>query len=227
MCARYNLRLTGTELREFLDAETKVGRLKPRYNISPSQLVLTLSLDEVGEREIKERKWGLIPVWAKEPKIGYSLINARAETVCEKPAFRAAIKKRRCLIPASGFYEWTGPPKAKQPWMIEKEDGEPMAFAGLWEWWKSPEGEEVESCTILTTETNSFMSKLHDRMPVILDDDKWDMWLDPEIKTGEPLKGLLEPYDGELKRTAMDPKMNSSRNEGKDIWEPLKKQPKH
>lgn len=115
MCARYNLRLTGTELRDFLDADTKLGKLKPRYNISPSQRVLTLSLDKDGEREIKERKWGLIPVWAKEAKIGYSLINARSETVCEKPAYRAAIKKRRCLIPASGFYEWTGPPKAKQP----------------------------------------------------------------------------------------------------------------
>lgn len=226
MCACYNLRLTGTELREFLDADTKVGKLRPRYNISPSQRVLTLSLDEDGEREIKERKWGLIPVWAKEAKIGYSLINARSETVCEKPSFRAAIKKRRCLIPASAFYEWTGPPKAKQPWMIERKDGEPIAFAGLWEWWKSPEGEEIESCTILTTEANEFMNKLHDRMPVILDEKKWDFWLDPEIVTGEPFKDLFAPWSGKLKKTAMDPKMNSSRNEGKEIWEPLKKQPR-
>lgn len=110
--------------------------------------------------------------------------------------------------------------------MIERKDGEPIAFAGLWEWWKSPEGEEVESCTILTTEANEFMSKIHDRMPVILDTKKWDFWLDPEIQTGEPFNDLFALWKGKLKKTAMDPKMNSSRNEGKEIWEPLKKQPR-
>lgn len=219
MCARYNLRLTPVELHDFLDVSAEPFVL--RYNIAPTQRVITVN-QENGHRVAKERKWGLIPSWSKDTKLAATMINARSETVATKPAFRAAIKKRRCLIPSTGFYEWTGAAKAKQPWLLEFENGEPMIFAGLWETWKSPEGEPVESCTILTTSANEFMSEVHDRMPVILAKDHWDFWLDPEIATAEPYHHLFEPWSGEpLKRTAMDPKLNSSKNEGAAIFEKL------
>jgi putative SOS response-associated peptidase YedK len=219
VCARYNLRLTNVELKDFLDVSAEPFVL--RYNIAPTQRVLTIH-QEAGHRAVKERKWGLIPSWSKDTKLAATMINARSETIATKPAFRSAVKKRRCLVPSTGFYEWTGAAKAKQPWLIEFENDEPMIFAGIWETWKSPEGEEVESCSILTTAANEFMSEVHDRMPVILAKQNWDFWLDREIETTEPYQLLFQPWDAEpLKRTAMDRKLNSSKNEGADIFAKL------
>lgn len=219
MCARYNIRFSNRDLKKFLDVTSEPFAL--RYNVSPTQMVLTVNREN-GERIARQRKWGLIPSWSKDTKLAATMINARSETVAVKPAFRSAVKKRRCLIPTSGFYEWTGPPKAKQPWLIEFETEEPMIFAGLWESWKSPEGQTIESCTILTTAANAFMSEVHDRMPLIVGEEDWDFWLDPEINTAEPFQRLFEPWEGDaLKRTPMHPKLNSSKNEGPDYFEKL------
>ena len=168
----------------------------PRYNIAPTQLVAVVRLDD-GQRVIKPLRWGLIPSWAKDARIGNSLINARSETVAEKPAFRAAFKKQRCLIPTTGFYEWvaTGG-KKKQPLHIGMIDGRPFALAGLWERWSDAEGAVVESCTILTTTANDLMRPFHDRMPVILAPADYGTWLDPQTPI-EALQALLRPYPAE------------------------------
>ena len=143
--------------------------------------------------------WGLIPSWAKDPKMGAKLINARAETVAEKPAFRTAFRQRRCLVLADGFYEWQTQEnkKQKQPYYIRLNDWQPFAFAGLWERWQDAEGEVIESCTLLTTEANELMCPIHNRMPVILDPKDYDVWLDPEVKQADVLQSLLHPYASE------------------------------
>ncbi len=167
----------------------------PRYNIAPSQNVIVVGGD--GKRYMKEMRWGLIPTWAKDPSIGNQMINARAETLAEKPAFRAALKKRRCLIPADGFFEWQKLGKVKQPMRIVLRSHEPFGFAGLWEHWRSPEGKEVLTCTIITTEANELLKQVHDRMPVILTREAEAGWLDPKIQEPEKLLPLLMPYPPE------------------------------
>jgi putative SOS response-associated peptidase YedK len=150
-----------------------------------------------GKRYMKQMLWGLIPSWAKDPGIGDRMINARVETLAEKPAFRAALKKRRCIIPADGFYEWQKLGKVKQPVRIVLKSREPFGFAGLWEHWRSPEGEEVLSCTIITTEANDLLKTVHDRMPVILTRDAEAAWLDPKTQDPEKLLRLLKQYPPE------------------------------
>ncbi|MFO0898004.1 MAG: SOS response-associated peptidase [Pirellulales bacterium] len=162
MCGRFTLRQVPHEWVKQL----ALPIFSPRYNIAPTQQVLAIRQRE-GIREAVELRWGLIPSWADDPKIGNRLINARAETVATKPAFRQAYKRRRCLILADGFYEWQKQGKTKQPYFIHRPDDQPFAFAGLWEWWKG-NVLEIASCTIITTEANELMRPLHDRMPVIL-----------------------------------------------------------
>lgn len=164
----------------------------PRYNIAPTQSVIVVGDD--GKRYLKQMKWGLIPSWAKDPSIGNRMINARVETLAEKPAFRAALKKRRCLIPADGFFEWQKLGKVKQPVRIVLKSREPFGFAGLWEHWTSPEGEEVLSCTIITTEANEVLRSIHNRMPVILMQVAESIWLDPQVQEPEKLLPLLRQY---------------------------------
>ena len=144
-------------------------------------------------RELALLRWGLIPHWAKEEKIGYRMINARAETVAEKPSFRVALRRRRCLIPATGFYEWKAVPGGKQPYNIQLVDGGLFAFAGLWERWQGDAGQVVESCTIIVTEANKAISPIHDRMPVILDPSDYKSWLDPQLQDSASLQPLLRP----------------------------------
>jgi putative SOS response-associated peptidase YedK len=150
-------------------------------------------------RQFKMLHWGLIPSWAKDPKMGAKLINARAETVAEKPAFRSAFRQRRCLVLADGFYEWQQQEnkKQKQPYYFRVNDGQPFAFAGLWERWQDGNGKEIESCTLLTTQPNELMNPIHNRMPVILDPKDYDLWLDLEVKKPELLQPLLHPYPTE------------------------------
>ncbi len=169
--------------------------LRPSYNIAPSQTI-PIVRQEGEKRVVVPVKWGLIPSWAKDTKISYSTINARAETVETKPAFRSAFKHRRCLVPADGWYEWQVLENAdhKQPWFITQKDREPLAFAGLWEQWRNPEGESLESCSIIVTEANAFMKSIHNRMPVILAEDTWDTWLSPTNKEPQALQDLLIPY---------------------------------
>lgn len=196
MCGRFSLGLSAATLASHFNAQAILA-WSPRYNLAPSQQVPTVVQPAAGLRELCGMRWGLIPSWAKDPTIGSRLINARAETVGEKPAFRAAFRERRCLIPADGFYEWAGAGRRKQPWCIRRSDGAPFAFAGLWERWSPPAGEPVDTCTILTTTPNALMAPIHHRMPAILDPQAYAPWLDPDLRDPGRLLPLLGPAPSE------------------------------
>jgi putative SOS response-associated peptidase YedK len=185
VCNRYNLHSRLETLVKEMAAEVEdpgLFGLPPRYNISPTQLVPAIRTNADGRRTLTSFRWGLVPSWAKDLKIGQSCLNARADTVATKPAFRSAFKRRRCLIPADGFYEWTAPPKNRQPYHVRLRDGSVFTFAGLWECWQPPEGgDAVETCTIVTAEANGLIRPLHDRMPVILDGSDRDVWLKADV----------------------------------------------
>lgn len=217
MCARYNLRISPQKLAEIFNVVRGV-EYQIRYNIAPTQIIVAIRQEE-GQRVPVNMRWGLVPVWSKDPKSGPPLINARGETVAEKPAFRTAFKKRRCLIPATGFYEWRTEGKAKLPFNIHLPNDEPFAFAGLWDCWKSG-SESLESCTIITTEAAGDMVKLHDRQPVMLPRDEWDLWLDPELQEPEPVQAMIRPWPGKLVFDSVDPGINNSRNEGAEHFKP-------
>jgi putative SOS response-associated peptidase YedK len=170
----------------------------PRYNIAPSQPVTAVRSAPTGSgREIALLRWGLIPSWSKDPSIGNRLINARAETAREKPSFRNAFRRQRCLIPASGFYEWQRQERGKQPYFVRMRDERLFAFAGLWDRWESPEEGAIETCTILTTAANALLAPIHDRMPVILPRTEYGRWLDPGLKDPNSLATLLVPFPPE------------------------------
>lgn len=220
MCGRFTLALPPELIAEVIGG-IEQNHLQPRYNIAPTQLVAVIRQDTRGRRYLGYLRWGLIPSWAKDASSGSRMINARAETVHEKPAFRHAFRSRRCIIPASGFYEWQTEAGKKQPLYIRMKDDGPMIFAGLWESWRSPEGEIVESCTILTTTSNSLIRPIHDRMPVILDRSAWDIWLSPDAAR-EQLTTHLQPFPPDL--LAMYPVgtgVNSPRNDSWELIEPL------
>lgn len=197
--------------------------LTARYNIAPSQPVAVVRLAPgTAARELALLRWGLIPSWAKDPKIGVQCINAKAETVAEKPSFRAAFKARRCLVPATGFYEWQMQGGVKLPMWIGLKSRQPFAFAGLWEQWQSPDGEGIESCTILTTEPNELLQPIHNRMPVILPSASYAQWLDHTIKQAASLVALLHPYpSGELEAYPVSTLMNNPRHDAPDCLDPV------
>jgi putative SOS response-associated peptidase YedK len=173
----------------------------PRYNIAPAQNIPVIRQhSEEPKRFGSNMRWGLIPFWAKDASIGYKMINARAETVASKPAFREALKKRRCLIPGDGFYEWVKNGKTKTPFCFTMADESIFAFAGLWEQWKNPEGNMVETCSIITTTPNALCADVHDRMPVILPEDTYDLWLDPGYQKTDTICDLLKPFNPDLMR---------------------------
>lgn len=223
MCARFNLRTEPTELAEIFQL-LREPDWHPRYNIAPTQTVLVIRQQSDGTRLADSLRWGLIPPWADDPAIGSKMINCRSESAATKPSFKAAFRERRCIIPASGFYEWQAITRQiKQPWHIYRPTGEPLLFAGLWETWKDPEGEAIETCTILTTHANHFMGELHERMPVILSAKDIDKWLDPEILDPEKLQPHLVPCpDNWLMRTPVAPLINSPRNDSPDCIRPVK-----
>jgi putative SOS response-associated peptidase YedK len=197
MCGRYVIKSPAAKLKVRFQLD-EMPLFEPRYNIAPTQQVPIVRLGDSSKSKLITARWGLIPSWAKDAKIGNKLINARGETVAEKPSFRSAFRKRRCLVPADGFYEWKKLDGGKQPHFIHLRDEEPFAFAGLWEHWTNPnDGEVIESCTIVTTEANSLMRTLHDRMPVILPAQDYERWLDPATQDVEALKALLRPYPSE------------------------------
>ncbi len=196
MCGRFALIVDASVLADVFEVEAPLD-LKPRYNIAPTQTVVVVRERETSRREFASTRWGLIPSWAKDAKMGARMINARAETVAEKPSFRSAVKSRRCLIPASGFYEWITTDAGKQPHFIRFEDGLPFAFAGLWERWSKGDGGPVDTCTIITTTPNALMEKLHHRMPVILPPDIFDEWLEPRPLATDRLDEILVPHSAE------------------------------
>lgn len=224
MCGRGAQFLTLEEAREFFQVplEGPLPNLRARYNAAPGQEIGVVRWHvEAGRREISALRWGLVPVWAKEEKIGYSMINAKAESVATKPAFRSAFAKgRRCIIPFNGFYEWAPQPDGKQPYYFSHRDGSPLALAGLWEGWKIPDSGDrwLRTFTIITTEPNSLCAKVHNRMPVILAREDWPAWLGEEAAEPADLQALLRPYPTELMQVwPVSRRVNSSRNEGEDL----------
>jgi putative SOS response-associated peptidase YedK len=223
MCGRFTLRCPSKLLADAFGLSHEPS-LEARYNVAPTQPVAVIRVlrthPATKERELVPMRWGLIPAWADDPSIGNRMINARAESVSSKPAFRGAFKYRRCLVPADGFYEWKKEGKRKQPVYIRRKDEQPFAFAGLWEEWER-EGEVIESCTIITTEANELVSEFHDRMPVILDPADYDVWLDPEVQDPEVLEPLLRPYpSGEMEVYLVSRLVNDPRHEDPKCVEP-------
>lgn len=221
MCSRYKLITpTGVIVADF---NIRAGRpnLEARYNIAPTQAAPVVRRTPSG-RQLALLRWGLIPSWAKDSKFAASTINARAETVAEKPAFREALKSRRCLVIADGFYEWKTETGGKQPYLFARKDDRPMAFAGLWERWeKGPRENEpgpIESFTIIVTSSNDLVRTVHDRMPVILDPADFDAWLDAERHEPAQVLDLLKPYPADdMKAEPVSRKLNNVRNEGAEI----------
>jgi putative SOS response-associated peptidase YedK len=193
MCGRFTLRVSAQEVAKvFQVAVADLPLFSPRFNVAPTQQVLAIRLRD-GKRQASFHQWGLIPSWADDPKIGYRMINARADGVAVKPSFRSAFKRGRCLIVADGFYEWKKNGKAKQPYFIRLKSDKPFAFAGLAEHWHRDD-KVIDSATIITTEPNELMAGIHDRMPVILSPDDYGLWLDPEFEDRDKLQSLLRPY---------------------------------
>ncbi len=222
MCGRFALATEKHLLKMLFELDLRPDfEFRPRFNIAPSQKVPVVRLDaKKDKRELAELKWGLVPFWAKDASVGNRLINARAETVAEKPAFREAYQKRRLLVPASGFFEWKKTGKGKVPYYISAGENRLLALAGLWERWDK-EGEPLETFTILTTTPNALLADLHDRMPVILSPADYDRWLKPDTAL-ERLQPLLQPYPQEnLIVTAVSRLVNNPANEGPELLQPL------
>jgi putative SOS response-associated peptidase YedK len=221
MCGRFTLTTSRKQVAEQFPL-FEVPDLEPRFNIAPTQPVAAARvLAEPERREVVLLRWGLIPSWADDPAIGNRLLNARAETVADKPSFRSAYRKRRCLIPADGFYEWQKLGKQKQPYFIHLRDGALFAFAGLWEHWER-DGQPVESCTILTTTANELVRPLHERMPVIIEPRDYPRWLDPGNQTAAGLDVLLRPYPAEaMGLYAVSTHVNNPRHEDAECLKPL------
>jgi putative SOS response-associated peptidase YedK len=213
VCGRFTLRTPANVLIKQFGLDDFPSR--PRYNIAPTQTVPVIRADN--RKQVSMMRWGLIPSWATDPKIGYSMINCRSETAATKPAFRSAIKRRRCLILADGFYEWRKEGKTKQPIYIRRADERPFAFAGLWEAWDKG-SEPIESCTIMTTAANDMLKPLHDRMPVILASGDYDAWLDPATTEIAYLYESIPP--DELTMYPVNPIVNNARNETPECVQP-------
>jgi putative SOS response-associated peptidase YedK len=225
MCNRYRLTRSKACLAEHFLASDESGEIedRPRYNIAPTQPVITVRKEQGKKsRHLTTMRWGLIPYWAKDINIGTRTLNARSETVTKTPAFRESILRKRCLIPADGFYEWRKMGSVKQPYCFEVGEGEVFALAGLWDEWRSPDGKMIESCTILTTSANSLAEDLHDRMPVIVPPDKYELWLNPDVTDFEAIRDVLNPYNPKLmSRYPVSTKLNNSRNDDAESAAPV------
>lgn len=222
MCGRFTLTLDPDELQEAFPQFIFPEEYRPRYNIAPSQPVLAIPND--GSRKADFFKWGLIPSWAKDPTIGNRMINARSETLTEKPSFRTAFKKRRCIILADGFFEWQSQTdkKTKIPHYIHLKSRQGFGFAGLWEDWHASDGSGIKSCTIITTSPNDLLAPIHKRMPVILPQSAYETWLDPVERSQPDLVGLLGPYPGhEMAAYPISKLVNQPSNDVPQVLEPI------
>lgn len=219
MCGRFAFYSPAEATAALFGVETS-NELKPRFNIAPTQDVAAIRREPAGQPELAQFRWGLVPFWAKDPAIGNRMINARAETVAEKPSFRNAYAKRRCLVLADGFYEWHTEGGQKVPWFISLASGEPFAFAGLWESWNDKESDrQLETTAIITTTANDFMSRIHHRMPVVLEAGKCGLWMqgdDDALATA-----IADPP--QFRAWPVDRKVNNARNEGPELIEPAGK----
>ena len=226
MCGRFSMFTYIKALKDQFKIDDILTSIEPRYNIAPAQKIATVVQYE--SRQLVEMKWGLVPSWAKDSKIGNRLINARAETVATKPAFRSAFKKRRCLILADSFFEWQKSGDVKTPMLIRLKSEETFAMAGLYEYWKMKSGKTLESCAIVTTAANEFMKPIHDRMPVILRPENEDSWLDSELQEVQEVTRLLEPVDFDLMESyEVSTYVNSPRNQDSNVIRPVNHQATH
>ena len=224
MCGRYSLTASLQELAERFEFDSDQEIFQPRYNIAPTQQVLTVVGGET--RRAGFMRWGLIPSWSKGGPTSRPLINARAETVAEKPAFRGSLRNRRCLVPADGFYEWQKVAGAKRPMRVTMRSGEPFAFAGLWSMGSDSEGNRISSCAIITTAANDVLKPIHHRMPVILAQEVEDLWLDPSLDDSDELTQFLEPYpDDALEAYEVSRLVNSASNDVLEVTAPLPQLP--
>ena len=224
MCGRYALRTSTPQLARVLGVEAipneSVGQRS--YNIAPTQAIATCHADAHGKRQLSAMRWGLIPSWSKGDSAKFNMINARAETITEKPAYRTPFKYRRCLIPVDGFYEWRRNNGEKQPYFIRLRSNEPFTFAGIWEKWKSGPGETVTSCAIITTDANAALSPIHHRMPVIIAPQIYADWLDPKQTDPQQLVAMLTQYDSEaMEAYPVSTYVNKAANDDELCWQPL------
>jgi putative SOS response-associated peptidase YedK len=228
MCGRHTYDLTWQQVHDLYrniarkpkDPRQGEFDLRPHYNVAPTQLMPVLRLDRDGQPEVVMLKWGFIPSWANDPKIGYKMIKARAETVATAPSFRAAFKRRRCLIPTTGYYEWRKlEDGTKQPYLFTMRDGQPFSFAGLWERWDKGE-EPIETCTIITREPNSLAAEIHNRMPVIIEPGDYDAWL--HAADTAIAQTMLQPFPSQLMRYfPVSKRVNSPKNDDRDLVTPI------
>jgi len=224
MCGRFSLSSDAEVLQQIFELMGPPP-VQPRYNIAPGQPIAAVRVDEAaseGQRHFVHLVWGLIPPWARDPSIGNRMINARSETLSDKASYRNAFRRRRCLVPADGFYEWQKQAGGKQPHFVRMADGSPFAMAGLWERWQSPDGSELDSCTIVTTAANELMAPIHDRMPVILDTAGCALWLEHRNDATEHVADLLRPFPAD-KMTAypVSRLVNSPQNDSPQCIEPI------
>ena len=222
MCGRFTLSTSAKTIADMFSG-LQVPEIPPSYNIAPTHQVA--SIRNQTERQFAWLHWGLLPSWAKQKKMAAKMINARCETVHEKPAYRSAFKKRRCLVLADGFYEWISTPDGKQPMYITLKNNLPFAMAGLWESNRKIDDQPIESCTVVTTNANSLMAPIHDRMPVILPDDLWEAWLDPAFEDTTALQKMLQPFDSDqLQATAVSKSANKVSNNSPECIKPADQQ---
>ena len=207
MCGRFALYSSFTAIKEYADILNEIGDLDKNFNVAPGQII-PIVIKEHGKKILEPVKWGLVPFWAKDPKIGYRMINTRAKTIAEKPSFKAAFKYRRCLIPANGFYEWKKP--EKEPYYIHLPDRELFSFAGIWEEWHHPDGTQLRTCSIITTSASKMMQNIHERMPVILNKENEEKWLTHNDQ--KELQSLLKTYDNEMLMYPVSKAVNSYKN---------------
>jgi putative SOS response-associated peptidase YedK len=222
MCGRFTLAVDPAQLQEAFPWADISTQVVPRFNIAPTQPVAVIP--NTGENRMDYFRWGLVPSWAKDPEIGNRLINARAESLAEKPSFRSAYRRRRCLVLADGFYEWKqeSGSRVKTPMYVRMASGKPFAFAGLWEIWNDPDGSEMRSCAIITTSPNRLMEGIHNRMPVILEEGDYQAWIDPGERRPEDLQPLLTPFPDELLTAyPVSRLVNSPQNDLPDCIRPL------
>jgi putative SOS response-associated peptidase YedK len=217
MCSRYSLTSPPEAVRSYFRHRQTEG-FPPRYNIAPTQPVHIIHIGHTGERELRLVRWGLLPPWVKDPSTFGLLTNARAETIAEKPSFKGAIRHKRCLVPADGFYEWTGPAGRKQPHLISPKAGGPMAFAGLHEMWGGGDGSELETTAIITVAANETVSAIHDRMPAILQPSQFEAWLNcRDVDVGAAVSMLTPAPDDLLEIREINPALNNYSNEGPEL----------